>query len=72
MYDVLFLSILFLSILGRNSMVARIFEEEQNGNKFFWGGTERQRKILRRNSLVRRVRNQGRRRKLRKKGRGGR
>jgi len=72
MYDVLFLSILFLSILGRNSMVARNFGEEQNGNTIFWGGTERHRKIFRRNSLVRRVRNQGRRRKPRKRGRGGR
>jgi hypothetical protein len=56
MYDVLFLSILFLSILGRNSMVARNFGEEQNGNTFFGGGTEWHRKILRRNSLVRRER----------------
>jgi hypothetical protein len=54
MYDILFLSILFLSILGRNSMVARIFEEEQNGNTIFLGGTEWHRKILRRNSLARR------------------
>ncbi len=56
MYDILFLSILFLSILGRNSMVARNFEEEQNGNTIFLGGTEWHRENLRRNSLVRRGR----------------
>ena len=33
-------------------MVARNFEEEQNGNTIFLGGTERHGKILRRNSLV--------------------
>ena len=56
MYDVLFLSILFLSILGRNSTVARFFEEEQNGNKILGGGTQWHREICKRNSMVRRGR----------------